>query len=115
MQNPNEGYDEHAAALLPTLQYLMNNETALAGLTPETLFINGIDPHSGVVIDSNTLLHATVICVIERNPPEHGPQHEHAGVFTVAHSFQDEHRVDASFTTQDFWHMVQQAYDTVPA
>ncbi|MBD1550848.1 hypothetical protein [Pseudomonas typographi] len=111
----NDAYDaafnDISENIRPLLVQLLAEHTELAGVTPETLFINGIDPASGTVIDSQSLLHATVHRIIERDPPEYHAGYPHAGVFTQAYTFDDAFRVEPTFQAIDFWYIVGQAYD----
>ncbi|WP_297832069.1 hypothetical protein [Pseudomonas sp.] len=81
-----EGWENLANTVRPLLS------AALSGMNPDEVFINGVNNLTErLVIDSTSLTNATVQCILDKEEPTYS--FVNAGLFSVAYSFADEHRV----------------------
>ncbi|MCJ2372749.1 hypothetical protein [Pseudomonas sp. RGM 3321] len=70
------------------------SELAEWSINPDNVYINGVnDPEERVVISSNSLTAEATNRVFEKDAPSYAPRT--AGLFTVAYSYADEHRLAA--------------------
>ncbi|WP_457792423.1 hypothetical protein [Pseudomonas syringae] len=70
------------------------SELAEWSIDPDNVYINGVnDPEERMVIDSNSLTAEAINRVFEKNAPSYSTRT--AGLFTVAYSYADEHRLAA--------------------
>ncbi|MDB5983550.1 MAG: hypothetical protein JWQ69_4565 [Pseudomonas sp.] len=83
-----EGWEALRAKVRPLLR------TALQAwnLDPDTVYLNGVnDPSDRLVISANSLTDEAVQRILEKDEPSYA--FATAGLFSVAYSFADEHRV----------------------
>ncbi|MGV8919815.1 MAG: hypothetical protein ACOH2R_18760 [Pseudomonas sp.] len=78
--------------LRDTVRPALINELATWNIDPDAVYINGIAP-DGVVIYCQSLTNEAVHHILHQNEPDYSST-EHMGLFSVAYSFADEHRVD---------------------
>jgi hypothetical protein len=66
---------------------------ALYNLNPDKVYLNGVNNRTErLVIDSTSLTEETVRRILEKDEPSYS--FANAGLFSVPHSFSDEHRVE---------------------
>lgn len=98
-----EGWNELAKTVRPLLS------AALAGINPDEVFFNGVNNLTErLVIHSASLTNEAVQRILEKDEPTY--TFITGGVFSVAYSFADEHRVsglDPENLTEVMTHLVR--------
>jgi hypothetical protein len=80
-------------AMRVTVRPLLRTALEAWNLDPDTVYINGVnDLTERLVIVSNSLTEGAVQHILEKDEPSYS--FRTAGLFSVAYSFADEHRVD---------------------
>ncbi|MEA9978052.1 MULTISPECIES: hypothetical protein [unclassified Pseudomonas] len=89
--NPAAGHQEDWNNIANTVRPLLSD--ALSGLNPDEVFINGVNNLTErLVISSTSITNAAVQCILDKEEPAYS--FVNAGLFSVAYSFADEHRME---------------------
>lgn len=85
---------ENAAEIKEKIQAFLVSELSEWSIDPDQVYINAVnDPEEGIVIFSASLAEDAWNRVYENDAPSYSPRT--AGLFTVAYSYADEHRLAA--------------------
>jgi hypothetical protein len=88
-----QGHNELAERVRPALKAALAQHGLNPDLDPDRVYVNGVNTlEERLVIYSQSLTNETVQMLLEQHPPSPWTS-DHIGLFFVAYSFEDEHRV----------------------